>query len=109
MAYLVLDLETIPDPELPPPKPRPDRPDPFPPPPCHQIVEIGCAWIDDDESKPIALATLSREGDERVMLAKLGAILQRAPTVVTWNGRHFDMPVVTVRSMRHGLSTTARG
>ena len=28
----------------------------------------------------------------------------KRPTVVTWNGRGFDMPVITSRALRHGIS-----
>ena len=28
----------------------------------------------------------------------------KKPTVVTWNGRSFDMPVITSRALRHGIS-----
>jgi len=93
MAYLVLDLETIPDPELPRPSRARTGPTPFRP---HRAIR---SWRLDARGSMTTRANrsrsrrLSREGDERVMLAKLGAILQRAPTVVTWNGRHFDMPV----------------
>ena len=42
-CHLVLDIETIPDPEL----PRLDDSDKVPPPPFNQIVTLGCMLLDD--------------------------------------------------------------
>ncbi len=61
-VHLVLDIETVPDPEL----PRLDDSDRVPPPPFNQVVTLGC--------------------------------------LLTWNGRGFDMPVITSRALKHGVS-----
>ncbi|MGA7122255.1 MAG: hypothetical protein WBY94_19285, partial [Polyangiaceae bacterium] len=42
-THLVLDIETIPDPEL----PRQDDSDRVPPPPYNQIVTLGCMLLED--------------------------------------------------------------
>ena len=44
--YLVLDLETVLDTSLPPPKKRKDGTESFPPPPYHKIVVMGAALLD---------------------------------------------------------------
>ena len=45
-SFLVLDIETIPDPEL----VWDAAVDGFPPPPFHQVVALGVLWLDGDHS-----------------------------------------------------------
>jgi predicted PolB exonuclease-like 3'-5' exonuclease len=96
--HLVLDIETIPDPEL----PLPDDPDKVPAPPCNRIVTIGCMLLED--YVPKKLGCLGEGKSESEMLSDLASWLERRkPTIVTWNGRGFDMPVITSRAFRHGI------
>jgi predicted PolB exonuclease-like 3'-5' exonuclease len=96
--HLVLDIETIPDPEM----PRPDDPDKVPAPPCNQIVTVGCLLLED--YAPKKLGCVGEGKPEGEMLADFAAWLDRQkPTIVTWNGRGFDMPVITSRALRHGI------
>jgi predicted PolB exonuclease-like 3'-5' exonuclease len=97
--HLVLDIETIPDPEI----PRTDDLDKVPPAPLNQIVTIGCLLLEDYVPKKLGCVGESKsEGD---MLSDLAAWLDRTkPTIVTWNGRGFDMPVITSRAFRHGVA-----
>ncbi|HEY1696418.1 MAG TPA: 3'-5' exonuclease [Polyangiaceae bacterium] len=98
-THLVLDIETIPDPEL----PRLDESDRVPPPPFNQIVTLGCFLLED--YLPKRLGCVGEHKPEGEMLADFATWLdQKKPTVVTWNGRGFDMPVITSRALRHGLS-----
>jgi 3'-5' exonuclease len=98
-THLVLDIETIPDPEL----PRQDESDRVPPPPFNQIVTLGCFLLED--YLPKRLGCVGEHKPEGEMLADFAGWLdQKQPTVVTWNGRGFDMPVITSRALRHGLS-----
>jgi predicted PolB exonuclease-like 3'-5' exonuclease len=98
-THLVLDIETIPDPEL----PRQDESDRVPPPPFNQIVTLGCFLLED--YLPKRLGCVGEHKPEGEMLADFAGWLdQKKPTVVTWNGRGFDMPVITSRALRHGLS-----
>lgn len=94
---VVLDIETIPDGWTPPP----DKPDAFPPPWAHQIVTIGAAFLDEN----YALRDLrASDRDERTSLDKfLCYLTKNRPTLVTWNGRAFDLPVFAMRALRHGL------
>jgi len=97
-SHLVLDIETIPDPEL----PRADDSDKVPAPPLNQIVTIGCLLLDD--YAPVKLGVVGEAKDEHAMLTDLAAWLGKTrPTLVTWNGRGFDMPVITSRAFRHGV------
>jgi predicted PolB exonuclease-like 3'-5' exonuclease len=97
-AHLVLDIETIPDPEL----PRADDSDKVPAPPFNQIVTIGCMLLED--YVPKRLGIVGEHKPEAAMLADFASWLDRAkPCVVTWNGRGFDMPVITSRALKHGV------
>lgn len=49
------------------------------------------------------VATLEQYGGERPLLELFSQFIQnqQAPTLVTWGGRGFDMPVIELRSFRH--------
>src|SRR5262245_37619197 len=99
-SYLVLDLETIVDPELPSPE---DQGQDIAPPHYHKPVAFGVAWL--DESYALKRLGLIGEGKpEPEMLRDFGDFLERwGPDLVTWNGRRFDLPVILYRAMRHGV------
>ena len=71
--------------------------------PLHEIVCISGLWIDEHGMK---LFSFSREHDsEATMLKKFLSIFdKRHPTLVSWNGSQFDLPVILFRAMYHGLS-----
>ena len=98
-THLILDIETIPDPEL----PRLDDSDKVPPPPMNQIVTLGCLLLEDYVPKKIGV--VGEHKNEREMLGDFAVWLDKTrPCVVTWNGRGFDMPVITSRALKHGIS-----
>ena len=98
-THLILDIETIPDPEL----PRLDESDKVPPPPFNAIVTIGCLLL--QGYVPKKLGVVGEGGTEPSMLTDFATWLDRQqPTVVTWNGRGFDMPVIASRALKHGVS-----
>ncbi len=131
--YLVLDIETIPDverwsrPEL------PHGEAPFPPTWAHRIIVIGCLWLDHDyRLKRLGVigdpdtagpnATLDDAGSprggnaaewrrgslderERMLLEDFSRFVGRArPVLVTYNGRSFDLPVIALRALCHGVT-----
>src|SRR5262249_13974300 len=71
----------------------------------HRPVVIGCLYFD-AEYHPVKLGDLGGEGgDERAMLEKFAAFVgQKQLHVVTFNGRGFDLPVIVLRSLRHGVA-----
>lgn len=89
----------------------------FPPPPCWRVVCAASLAIDDQAC--VAKATALVGGDEAAIVrAVWRSIHEPRPvttstdasppnefTIVTWNGRHFDMPVLVARAMRHGIRT----
>jgi predicted PolB exonuclease-like 3'-5' exonuclease len=111
--YLVLDIETIPDEERW-KRPQPGEPNAaaFPPTWAHRIVVIGCLWLDHG----YRLKRLGVVGDpsggvgtaderERALLEDFSRFVGRArPVLVTYNGRSFDLPVIALRSLCHGVS-----
>jgi predicted PolB exonuclease-like 3'-5' exonuclease len=111
--YLILDIETIPDTER---WKRPEVPhgtEPtFPPSWAHRIVVIGCLWL--DHSYRLKRLGVVGEPDggagspdqrERMLLEDFSRFVGRArPVLVTYNGRSFDLPVIALRSLCHGVS-----
>lgn len=101
-SYLVLDIETILDPELP-LTVMPESAS-LPPAPFHQIVVIGVLWIDEDY-RAQRLGVIGDGKQEEGILSDFSRFLEdRRPDLVTWNGRGFDLPVIAARCLRHGVS-----
>ncbi|RME86364.1 MAG: hypothetical protein D6771_02010 [Zetaproteobacteria bacterium] len=85
----------------------------FPRQPFHRVVAISYAWLRREPAEeggwePVLLGIGSigtPEDDERALLeAFFGAIAERRPQLVTYNGRGFDLPVLKLRAMAHRLS-----
>ena len=103
--YLVLDIETVPDTGR---WKRPELPHgveaPFPPTWAHRIIVIGCLWLGPDyRLKRVGVVGDGRD-DERELLEDFSRFVGRAhPVLVTYNGRVFDLPVIALRSLCHGV------
>lgn len=108
MGYLIVDLETQRDRSL------PERSsEDFPPPTYHQIVCVGVGYVSIE--RPVVKLS-AFVGDERCILGRFvsGSAFdepershqRQAPghTLVTFNGRRFDVPVLVARCMRQGLA-----
>jgi predicted PolB exonuclease-like 3'-5' exonuclease len=104
-SYLVLDVETVADVELHnPPEPAPGVDRPFPPLYACRPVVLGALWLD-ESLRLRELATLGDDRDEAGMLTALAERMgAHRPHLVTWNGRGFDLPVLTLRALRHGIA-----
>src|SRR3990172_1820052 len=104
MSYLVLDIETVPDAAL------YERPDvaggvvpPFPPLYVHKPVVVGALWLAEDY-KLKKIGVIGDGKDEKGMLEDFSGFVDRyRPDLVTYNGRSFDLPVLALRSLRHGV------
>lgn len=100
-SHLVLDIETVLDPEL--PIAESSEVERLPAPPHHQIVVIGVLWFDADY-KVSRLGVIGDGKDEAGALKDFARFLEdRRPDLVTYNGRGFDMPVIAARCLRHGI------
>ncbi|MBN2574015.1 MAG: 3'-5' exonuclease [Deltaproteobacteria bacterium] len=104
-TFLVLDIETIPDAELyTPAQPAPGTERTFPPIYACKPVVIGVMWLDENLLCKKA-GTIGEGKDEGAMLADFAEFMAKhEPTLVTWNGRGFDLPVLMMRSLRYGVS-----
>lgn len=109
-SHLVLDLETVIDPDLPVPKTK-DSGD-LPPAPYHQIVVLGAALLDGFcRLRRIWVVGEGKGDSEFAVLAALVAFLNErlmkrnsSLSIVSFNGRGFDLPVIVARCLRHGLA-----
>jgi 3'-5' exonuclease len=103
--YLVLDIETVPDQSLwQPPEAEQDANPAFPPPYAHKVIVVGCMLLDADYQ--LLRLGLMPEGDssEAEILQSFSAFVEDLrPSLVTYNGRGFDLPVLALRSLRCGV------
>jgi predicted PolB exonuclease-like 3'-5' exonuclease len=107
MHYLVMDIETIPNPEVE-WEPPEDKPNAFPPIHRHRVACIAAMDIDTQgpEGSCYNLACCGTTDDEYNILLEFGSRMSRTgevPTLVTFNGRGFDIPVILARCMRFGI------
>jgi predicted PolB exonuclease-like 3'-5' exonuclease len=107
MKFLVLDIEAVVDPTL--WTPPDDDPTQFAPPYAWRPICIGLALLEGDGKGIVTRRIGAIEivlGDEHHLLVKFAELIVRLerPTVVTWNGRGYDLPVLMLRSLRHGIA-----
>ena len=111
-TYAVIDIETIPDREL--YEPERDAPkregksegtdDAFPPPWAHRVVVVGVLWLGPDYSfRKIGSVGHTSTEESKILRDLAGFLDKEHPVLVTFNGRRFDLPVLALRSMRHGI------
>ena len=99
-SFLVLDIETILDPELPIVSGDPER---LPSPPHHKVVVIG-GLLFNAAHEVMRINVFGELEDEAGILEDFTRTMEeRQPTLVTFNGRGFDMPVIATRCFRHGI------
>lgn len=71
--------------------------------PLHEIVCISGLWITENSMKLFSLC--QNASSEREIIARfLNSMDQHFPCLISWNGKAFDLPVITLRAMHHGLS-----
>lgn len=104
MRIAVLDVETVPDY---PPGASAD-PEKFPLLPYHRPVVICWLKIDagHDKATLVVCDAASKPEWEPEALLKLATDLQRAERLITFNGRSFDMPLLQLRALKHGVDWT---
>ena len=100
-SFLVVDIETVLDPEL--PITQAIEAERLPAPPHHKIVAIGALLLDRDYLvKRIGL--IGEIKDEEGILDDFARFIEdRRPCLVTFNGRGFDLPVIATRCLRYGI------
>jgi predicted PolB exonuclease-like 3'-5' exonuclease len=103
LRYLVFDIETVPDPSLHQPDPAiPGDQRPMAPLPTQRLVSLGAMGLD----ARFGFLWLDTIGDdERSAIESFVQLVASArPRLVSFNGRGFDLPVLLLRSLHHGLS-----
>jgi len=103
LSYLILDIETVPDHELfTPPEPATGE-RPFPPLYACRPVVLGVIWLDENLNCK-RIGTFGESKEEIGMMTDFAEFMGKwTPHLVTWNGRGFDLPVLALRALRHGL------
>jgi hypothetical protein len=125
-AWKIVDLETVIDPEVAEPAPlallpqipgdypcglpvppglAPPRKERLPPPPCWRVVSAAAITItvDDTEAAVTAAGAVLFGDGERAIVSTVVGSIRANQTLVTWNGRRFDVPVLLARAVKHGL------
>jgi len=119
MRYLILDIEAVVDPSVwTPPEPPaeagaidtpyPPRPDAFAPVFAWRPIVIGLVLLRDApagvEVEKIG-AVEENGGGEHELLERFHQVVMKLGqvTIVTWNGRGYDLPVLLLRSLRYGF------
>jgi 3'-5' exonuclease len=104
--FLVFDIETIVDPEL--PIVDTGETGKLPAAPHHKIVTIGALLLGADHV-PKRLGLVGREAsDEAIIVREFAELVEKhQPTLVSYNGRGFDLPVIAMRCLRHGVPFAA--
>jgi predicted PolB exonuclease-like 3'-5' exonuclease len=68
----------------------------------HRIVAISAAWRSNDGFKVWSLG--DEDSDEKELVQRFYDGIERySPTLVSWNGSGFDLPVLHYRALAHGV------
>lgn len=100
---LVVDIETIKDTAI---LPADWGAGKWPPPIGWRIVAIGLLAASRDRDGVFIVEKITcGTGEERTLLKQFWSFFsRRLPSVITWNGRCFDLPVLLHRAMLHKIS-----
>lgn len=81
----------------------------FPPRYAHRVICAGLLAINTGEGDEMTLgvATAPAEADEPGLLQWLSETLPSFDSLVTWGGSRFDVPVLELRSLHHGIPQPA--
>ncbi|MCH2108094.1 MAG: ribonuclease H-like domain-containing protein, partial [Polyangiaceae bacterium] len=101
--FLIFDIETIVDAEIPLLALADGQT--LPPAPYHQVVAIGALLLVGPELEPRRLGIIGRDSTDEITILKEFSHLVEShrPTLVSYNGRGFDLPVIASRCFRHGI------
>jgi predicted PolB exonuclease-like 3'-5' exonuclease len=110
MPFIIFDIETVPDEELwksnPLTKAGKKRvKEEFAPLYAHRPIVIGFTMLDDN-LKLVHLGVLADDREATLIETFTGWLATQTGTIVTFNGRDFDVPVLGLRALRHGIPQT---
>jgi predicted PolB exonuclease-like 3'-5' exonuclease len=105
MKAIIVDIESIPSEIASLAKRPPTDEDEFPAPIFHKVACIGYIVLNDvckiEKAGVLGLDMHS----EKEALRLFGEMIDDKTMVITWNGRRFDMAVISYRSMKYGIQT----
>ncbi len=70
----------------------------------HEIVCISGLWLDEQGNMKMFSFSQEQHTEAEILTKFLSIFDKRYPTLVSWNGSQFDLPVILFRAMYHGLS-----
>ena len=70
----------------------------------HEIVCISGLWLDEQGNMKMFSFSQEQHTEAEILIKFLSIFDKRYPTLVSWNGPQFDLPVILFRAMYHGLS-----
>lgn len=76
---------------------------PFMPLPLHQIVCLSTLWVQDGQMQLCSMS--AKDHEEGAIIARFFEALNQKPTLVSFNGKGFDIPVISYRALKHRLSS----
>ena len=102
--YLVLDIETVADDRLYTlPPPDENGKSEFPPLYACKVVVLGVMLFEPGGACE-RIGIVGQGKSEREILSDFSTFVEKQkPHLVSWNGRGFDLPVIALRSMHHGV------
>lgn len=69
--------------------------------PLHRVVAISVVWESRDK---VEVKTIGNESStEKEIIEQFFGSLDQLPTLVSWNGGGFDLPVLHYRALKHGI------
>ncbi len=75
----------------------------FLPPHLHRVIVISCVLRDDEGVRAFSIGEPER--DERAAIQRFfDGIEKHTPQLVSWNGGGFDLPVLQLRGLLHGVT-----
>lgn len=75
---------------------------PFMPLPLHKVACLSVLWV---ASGKMTLKTLSlNDHSESEIIQTFFNAIEKAPILVSWNGKSFDIPVMVYRALQYGLT-----
>jgi predicted PolB exonuclease-like 3'-5' exonuclease len=103
-----MDIETVPDPELwsvekANPRSRKKPEDQMPPLYACKVIVIGVALFDDTLNL-VGLSVLADPNEAGLIQSMSQWLASQDAALVTFNGRTFDLPLLALRALRHGVA-----
>lgn len=75
--------------------------------PLHKVVCLSFIWVDFETGKvSLHSRSLDECGEKEILQTFLTALARKKPTLISWNGQGFDLPVLLYRMTHHALDAS---